>query len=67
LTFSAKVVQLVYMTQEQLDVIEEYALYKSGLYAYSSDDGFNCKVKEAVKEYGRIIIDILEKQHEVIE
>ena len=55
------------MTQEQLDVLEEYAFYQSGLSAHSCCEDLDDYAKEAIQKYGRIIIRVLEKELDIFQ
>jgi hypothetical protein len=55
------------MTQEQLDVLEEYAFYESGLSAHGCLEGLDDYTKEAIQKYGRIIIRVLEKELDIFQ
>ena len=55
------------MTQEQLDVLEEYAFYESGLSAHDCLAGLDDRTKKAIQKYGRIIIRVLEKELDIFQ
>ena len=55
------------MTEEQLDILEEYAFYESGLSAHGCFEDLDEYAKTAISKYGRIMIRVLEKELDCIE
>lgn len=45
------------MNQEQLDVVEEFAFYESGLSSHGCLENLGPFEKEAIRKYGRILLD----------
>jgi hypothetical protein len=55
------------MTEEQLNVLEEYAFYESGLSAHGCFEDLDEYAKTAISKYGRIMIRVLEKELDSIQ
>lgn len=45
------------MNQEQLDVVEEFAFYESGLSSHGCLENLGPFEKEAIQKYGRILLE----------